>query len=118
MILYDRLAHPDLLRVRARAHAERIYVGKRGAAHSMVQAEIAALMIAKAREGKTVVRLKGGDPLLFARASEELEASGRRAGSVSKSCRRSVHFPGVAAYTGVPLTYPESERRGGACHRP
>lgn len=104
VILYDRLVHPRLLAL-AREQAERIYVGKEGADHSIVQAEIAALMIAKAREGKTVVRLKGGDPLLFGRASEELEALAEAKvpfeivpGVTSAS--------GVAAYTGVPLTHP------------
>lgn len=103
VILYDRLAHPQLLDF-APATAERIYVGKKGAHHTMVQAEIAALMVAKVKEGKTVVRLKGGDPLLFARASEELEALAA-AGIEFEIVPGVSSALSVAAYTGVPLTH-------------
>jgi uroporphyrinogen III methyltransferase/synthase len=106
VILYDRLAHPKLLDL-ARVSAERIYVGKKGADHSVVQAEIAALMIERAKAGKTVVRLKGGDPLLFGRASEELEALATA--NVSFEIVPGVtSVSGVAAYAGVPLTHGES----------
>jgi uroporphyrinogen III methyltransferase/synthase len=100
VVLYDRLAHPRLLDL-APATAERIYVGKKGADHSMVQAEIAALMVERARAGKTVVRLKGGDPLLFGRASEELEALAA-AGVAFEVVPGVTAASGVAAYTGLP----------------
>lgn len=104
VILYDRLAHPKLLDW-APLNAERIYVGKEGADHSMVQADIAALMIDRAKAGKTVVRLKGGDPLLFGRASEELDAL-VAAGIPFEIVPGVTSVSGVAAYTGVPLTHP------------
>ena len=69
-VVYDFLANPVLLR-EARADAEMIYVGKRGGDHTMGQEEINALLVAKGREGKTVCRLKGGDPFVFGRGGEE-----------------------------------------------
>jgi len=105
VILYDRLAHPKLLDL-APVGAERIYVGKKGADHTMVQAEIAALMIDRVRAGKTLVRLKGGDPLLFGRASQELEALAA-AGVPFEIVPGVTSASGVAAYTGVPLTHPD-----------
>lgn len=77
-VVYDDLLSPDLLDA-APEKAERIYVGKRRGRHSMAQEDINALLIAKAREGKTVVRLKGGDPFVFGRGGEEalaLQAAG------------------------------------------
>lgn len=101
VILYDRLAHPDLLKS---AKAELIYVGKSAADHRIPQPEIAALMIAKARQGKLVVRLKGGDPLLYAHASEEMEAL-VKAGIPFEVVPGVTSVTGLAAYTGVPLTH-------------
>src|SRR3954471_19767591 len=72
VIVYDRLAHPSLLQ-HVRADAEKIYVGKASAQHAMRQPDINALLIAKAKEGKSVARLKGGDPFVFGRGGEEAE---------------------------------------------
>ena len=72
-VLFDHLANDDLLR-HAPPGAERIYVGKKKADHALSQDEIASLMIDRARAGKVVVRLKGGDPFLFGRGGEEVEA--------------------------------------------
>lgn len=69
-VLYDRLVAPELLSL-APAGACRIYVGKRPGHHAMEQDEINALLIREAREGRTVVRLKGGDPFVFGRGGEE-----------------------------------------------
>src|SRR5215212_8224821 len=66
VIIYDRLAHPDLLRY-ACPEAERVYVGKKSAEHTLRQEEINALIVGKAQEGQTVCRLKGGDPFVFGR---------------------------------------------------
>src|SRR5712671_5156621 len=73
VILYDHLASDRLLDL-APAHAEKIYVGKKRAVHEVSQEEIDAMMIERARAGKTVVRLKGGDPFIFGRGGEEIEA--------------------------------------------
>src|ERR1039458_2014929 len=72
-ILYDHLAPAALLDL-APPTAERIYVGKKKAAHAFSQQEICAMLIERARRGLTVVRLKGGDPFLFGRGGEEAEA--------------------------------------------
>ncbi|MBM3543268.1 MAG: uroporphyrinogen-III C-methyltransferase [Alphaproteobacteria bacterium] len=73
VILYDRLVGDGVLD-HARREAELIPVGKAKGAHSMQQAEINALLVEHARAGKTVVRLKGGDPFIFGRGGEELDA--------------------------------------------
>lgn len=73
VILYDALVRPEVLEL-ARREADRIDVGKRAGRHSCHQDEIIARMIALARAGKRVVRLKSGDPMIFGRAAEEIEA--------------------------------------------
>ncbi len=70
VLIYDSLANPLLLEY-APESAERIYVGKQGGNHTMKQEDINQLIARKAKEGKTVVRLKGGDPLVFGRGAEE-----------------------------------------------
>ncbi len=105
VILYDHLASDRLLEF-APAHALRIYVGKKRADHECTMDEIAALMIDHARAGKTVVRLKGGDPFIFGRGGEEVESL--VAAGIPFEIVPGVTTPlGVAAYTGVPLTHRE-----------
>jgi uroporphyrinogen III methyltransferase/synthase len=104
-VLYDNLANERLLDY-APTHAERIYVGKKRAVHEMSQEEISARMIELARQGKTVVRLKGGDPFIFARGGEEMEALADA--GIPFEIVPGVTTPlGLAAYTGVPLTHRE-----------
>ena len=104
-VLYDNLASERLLD-HAPARAERIYVGKKRAEHEMSQEEISALLIERARRGWTVVRLKGGDPFIFARGGEEIEALA--AAGIPFEIVPGVTTPlGLAAYTGVPLTHRE-----------
>jgi uroporphyrin-III C-methyltransferase/precorrin-2 dehydrogenase/sirohydrochlorin ferrochelatase len=74
VVLYDRLSPPAVLEL-ARREARRIDVGKRGPGRSIGQDEISKMLVELAREGKTVVRLKGGDPGVFGRAHEEVEAA-------------------------------------------
>lgn len=73
VLLYDALASDGIVALAPRS-CERIFCGKRGGRESVSQQEIQDLMIAKAREGKRVVRLKGGDPFLFGRGGEEAQA--------------------------------------------
>ena len=73
MVLYDDLANAELLDL-CPGTSEKIYVGKRAGSHSASQEKICALLVEKALTGKRVVRLKGGDPMVFGRAGEELQA--------------------------------------------
>ena len=74
VIFYDRLVDPDVLEL-ARRDAERVYVGKVVGAHDWPQDRITAAIIAEARKGRRVVRLKSGDPMVFGRAGEETAAA-------------------------------------------
>jgi uroporphyrinogen III methyltransferase / synthase len=102
VIVYDFLANEELLSL-ASKDAERRYVGKQGASHSMEQQDINELLAAFAVAGKTVVRLKGGDPYIFGRGSEEASYCRERGIDVEV-------VPGIpaaigaAAYAGIPLT--------------
>lgn len=102
-IVYDRLADDRLLS-HARPDAEMIYVGKASSAHTMKQDDINQLLVDKAKEGKTIVRLKGGDPFVFGRGGEE----------ALKLFENGLPFeiiPGVTsaisvpAYAGIPVTH-------------
>jgi uroporphyrin-III C-methyltransferase len=73
VVVYDRLAAPSLLAL-APAVAERVYVGKQPGGHAMKQEQINAVLVEHARLGRTVVRLKGGDPFVFGRGGEEMLA--------------------------------------------
>ena len=69
-VVYDRLADPRILAY-AKDNAEMVYVGKASANHTMRQPDINKLLVKLAAEGKTVARLKGGDPFVFGRGGEE-----------------------------------------------
>ena len=103
VILYDRLASEKLLCF-AREDAERIFVGKAPTNHAYSQEEINQLLVQKALEGKTVARLKGGDPFVFGRGGEE----------ILELIKNQIEFevvPGVTsaiavpAYAGIPVTH-------------
>ncbi len=103
VVIYDYLAAPSLL-ASAPAHAEVIYVGKKGADHTLSQDKINALIVEKASKGNKVARLKGGDPFIFGRGGEEAEVL----------LHEGIPFeiiPGVTsaiaapAYAGIPLTH-------------
>jgi uroporphyrinogen III methyltransferase/synthase len=103
VILYDRLIPGAALR-RARPDAELVYVGKQGGGDSVPQEQGEELMVAHAREGKSVVRLKGGDPFVFGRGGEEALAV--RAAGVAFEVVPGV-TAGIAApaYAGIPVTH-------------
>src|SRR6266436_2682490 len=72
VVVYDALENPELLQLAPKT-AEVIYGGKRAREHAISQSELNELLISKAKAGKTVVRLKGGDPYVFGRGGEEAE---------------------------------------------
>lgn len=103
VVLYDALISPQLLE-QAPSYAERIYVGKRCGRHSMKQDEISRLIVSKAREGRRVIRLKGGDPLIFGRGGEEALACAD-AGLDFEIIPGVSAALGAASYAGIPLTH-------------
>ena len=103
VVIHDRLAPAAILDC-ARPEARRIYVGKQRGEHSVPQEKIAALMVAEARAGHHVVRLKGGDPFVFGRGGEELEAV-RAAGIDVIVVPGITAALGCAASAGIPLTH-------------
>lgn len=105
VILYDRLVNPDLLE-HAKEEAEFIYCGKIPGNHSVPQEVIQKLLIQKSLEGKTVVRLKGGDPFIFGRGGEEAEALARLgiAFEIVPGITAGIAAP---AYAGIPVTHRE-----------
>jgi uroporphyrin-III C-methyltransferase / precorrin-2 dehydrogenase / sirohydrochlorin ferrochelatase len=103
VVFYDRLVSKEVLAL-VRKEAEQVYVGKQRAWHAVRQEEINQLLLEHAKQGKRVLRLKGGDPFIFGRGGEEIETL----------AAENIHFqivPGVTAasgcatYAGIPLTH-------------
>lgn len=103
VVVYDALVNAALLRL-APMSAEIIFGGKRGRDQALPQAELNQLLITKAREGKTVVRLKGGDPYVFGRGGEEAEELAD-AGVPFEVVPGVSSFVAAPNYAGVPLTH-------------
>jgi uroporphyrin-III C-methyltransferase/precorrin-2 dehydrogenase/sirohydrochlorin ferrochelatase len=109
IILYDDLVGPDVLEL-ARREAKRVAVGKTGYGPSCSQSEINARIVELAEAGETVVRLKGGDPLIFGRATEEIDAC--KAAGVPVSIIPGISAAqGAAASLGFSLTERKKARR-------
>jgi uroporphyrinogen III methyltransferase/synthase len=103
VLVYDYLCNPDLL-LWARPQAEMIYAGKSGAAHTLTQDEINALLVERAQRGKQVVRLKGGDPYVFGRGGEEAQVLAR-AGVPFEVVPGVTSAIAAPAYAGIPVTH-------------
>ncbi|SFK64826.1 siroheme synthase CysG [Falsiroseomonas stagni] len=108
VIVHDRLVTAEVLDM-ARRDAERILVGKAGAAHSLPQDGINALLVRLAREGRRVVRLKGGDPYVFGRGGDEILAL-REAGIAHEVVPGVTAALACAASAGIPLTHRDAAR--------
>jgi uroporphyrinogen III methyltransferase/synthase len=103
VLVYDALVNPDLLRLAPKT-AEIIYGGKRAKAHAIPQDELNQLLVKKAKAGKVVVRLKGGDPYIFGRGGEEAE-------EIAAAGIAFEVVPGISStfaapnYAGIPVTH-------------
>ena len=103
VLVYDHLVSPGVLEL-ARREAHRIYAGKQHGNHTFSQTDINNLLVRLAKKYKRVVRLKGGDPFVFGRGGEEIEALSAAGISfevvpgITAAC-------GISAYSGIPLTH-------------
>jgi uroporphyrinogen III methyltransferase/synthase len=103
VVVYDHLANPALLQY-ARKEAEIIYAGKTGGCHTLSQEEIQDLIVNRARKGKIVARLKGGDPFIFGRGGEEALTL-KEAGIEFEVVPGVSAASAVPAYAGIPITH-------------
>nr|HON78056.1 uroporphyrinogen-III C-methyltransferase [Spirochaetota bacterium] len=100
-IVYDFLSNAEIIQ---KFECEKIYVGKTGSDHTLTQDKINELIITKAKEGKTVARLKGGDPFIFGRGGEEAQDL-VNAGIPFRIIPGISSFYSAPAYAGIPVTH-------------
>ena len=103
VVVYDNLVSDGVINL-IHNGAEKIYVGKQTNRHTLPQTEINQLLVALAKAGKKVIRLKGGDPFIFGRGGEELEVLAEQ-GIAFEVVPGITAASGISCYSGIPLTH-------------